>query len=226
MNTRMVKLLIYKDWYFGRRLIAGIIAAGIAALAARFVLGQMAGVAAQIVSVVLFFGVLNALMWLPMTTVAAERTAQNLALVMSLPITIHEYTAAKIVSSLSLFVVPWIVLGVSVIGYTLANDALSDAYIPITLVLLSQLLTLFCLMLGVALVSESSGAAPVIGVVCNVLFWFSLAFLGVVPGMGLVQDPELVWRTTARWMLYGQLAAVPVLLVATFVLQSRKKDFI
>lgn len=226
MNGGMIKRLILKDWYFGRGFVVAVIAAGLLMLLARFVFSEFFSPVAQVVAAVLFFGALNALMWLPMTTITAERTEQNLTFVMSLPITIRDYTAAKIAANLALFMVPWAVLTLATISYTLANDALPDSYAPVTLTLLVELLTLFCVMLGVALVSESNFITTTVGIVCNILFWFSFAFIGVIPGMGVVGDPTVVWESAARWMLIGELVAVPVLLAATFALQARKRDFI
>jgi ABC-2 type transport system permease protein len=226
MNGTMVWHLIGKELYFGRVFIGAILVAGVTLLLARALLAPTDSVVLRVVTLVLFFGVLNGLMWLPMATVTSERTEQTLAFLISLPITVKEYTAAKLIASVALFLLPWTILSVAAITFHLASDALPNAYLPLLAIVLTQLLTLFCLMLCVALISESAAVTSMIGIVANVVFWFSFAFIGVVPGMGLVQDPVEVWNSPVSWMLPAQLAAVPLLLAATYYFQSRKTDFI
>lgn len=226
MNYSLLWKLIRKEWHFGRFFIAIATAAGLAMLMTRVLLAGTDNPIPQIVSLVLFYGVLNGLMWMPLTTVTSERTEQTLAFLMSLPITVKEYTAAKVASSLLMFLLPWLLLGLGAIALTLANDAVPNAYVPLVAILLTQLLMWFCVMLSVALLSESGGLTSAAGLVGNIVFWFSFAFIGVVPGMGLVQDPVAVWNSRVFWMLPAQLAAVPVILGFTFFLQARKTDFV
>jgi cytochrome bd-type quinol oxidase subunit 2 len=176
--------------------------------------------------VILFYGVLNGLIWLPMASVTRERTEQTLAFIISLPVTIREYTAAKIISQVLVFLIPWLVLGTSALVLIVTNESVSNDYIPLTLVVLTQLFTLFCLILAVALVSESPGFTQTVGVIANVVFWFSFSFIGVAPGFGVEKDPAAAWNSTLSYMLTGQLVLIPVLLILTFWLQSRKKDFL
>jgi hypothetical protein len=222
----MVRKLILKEWHFGRDFAVGAIGLGVLVLIIEAAFIRSTNPVVRVVTVVLFYGVLNALIWLPVTGVVRERTEQTLAFVMSLPVTIREYTAAKILSQLIVFLVPWFVLGSSAILFIASSDAIPNGYIPLTLIVLTQLLALFCVVLCVSLVGESPILAQSVGIASNLVFWLSFGFIGVAPGFGLDQDPEAVWNSPVSHMLAGQLALVPVLLGLTFWLQSRKTDFL
>jgi ABC-2 type transport system permease protein len=226
MNYPMVGRLIMKDWHFARGLIATSVLVGLVMLLLRAALRSTGSEIAPMVTIVLFYGVLNALIWLPIYNVTGERRSQTLAFLMSLPITIREYTLAKIIGNFVLFLVPWTVLGLAAIGYIAAVDAVPDAYIPITAILLVQLLALFCLILATALVSESQTAVQAVGITSNIVYWFSWSFIGAMPGIGLNPDPVETWRTVGVSLVVGHLAAILVILALTLYLQSRKRDFI
>ncbi len=119
-----------------------------------------------------------------MATFLSERTEQTLAFLISLPVTIKENTAAKILANLGAFFLAGLPLTCRLIAVILTTKAIPNAYAPLALIVLVQALVLNCVFMAVTLVSESSGATMAVGVVGNILFWFSFALIGVVPGMG------------------------------------------
>jgi ABC-2 type transport system permease protein len=221
MNTEVVWRLIRKEWHFGKLFIGIMTVAGLLMLTA---LVNVETGALRVVTLVLFFAVFNGLMWLPTVTVTNERTEQTLAFLMSLPLTVKEYTAAKLIASIMLFLLSWCVLAAAMSAHYLASDTL-QAYLPLAAIVLTQALAWFCVILCVALVSESVALTSGVGILANIVFWFSFAFIGVVPDMGLVGDPVEVWNSPVFWMLPVQLAVVPLVIGATFFIQARKSDF-
>jgi hypothetical protein len=173
----------------------------------------------------MFYAVFNFMFWTPLATIGTERSEQTLAFLVSLPISIKEYTAAKMFASTTIFLAGWLLLTAGAIGLNLVDDAISNAYIPLTLIVLVQAFVLFCLFMAVTLVSESSGWTMAVGVVGNVVFWLSFGFIGVTPNTGVIQDPVAAWSQVS-WMLYAQLVAIPVILGLTVFFQSRKTDFL
>ena len=111
MNTPMIKHLILKDWHFNRVTISVCIVVGAIAL---LIIGT-GGKSAFYVGSVLFITVLIGLgITLTIMTVIHERTEQTLPFVMSLPISVMEYTTAKILWMLSTeFVVLLVILGLT-----------------------------------------------------------------------------------------------------------------
>lgn len=225
MNYVMVKRLIQKEWYFSWIVFALLVIAGVAALIAGAVARMLDSSFANFLALIMFYAVFNFMFWTPIATIGTERSEQTLAFIVSLPITIKEYTAAKMISSLMIFSGGWLLLTGGAVGINLLDDGIPDAYIPLMLVVLVQAFVLFCLFMAVNLVTESGGWAMMVGVVGNVVFWLSFGLIGVSPNTGTIQDPSATWAAVS-WMLPAQLIAIPVILGLTFFFQSRKTDFL
>jgi hypothetical protein len=221
----MVKRLIRKEWHFSWIVFVALVAAGVIALILGAVARNFDLSVASFLSLIMFYAVFNFMFWTPLATIGTERSEQTLAFLVSLPISIKEYTAAKMIASTAIFLAGWLLLTAGAIGLNLVDDAISNAYIPLTLIVLVQAFVLFCLFMAVTLVSESSGWTMAVGVVGNVVFWLSFGFIGVTPNTGVIQDPVAAWSQVS-WMLYAQLVAIPVILGLTVFFQSRKTDFL
>ncbi|HKI00712.1 MAG TPA: hypothetical protein VKK31_01910 [Thermoanaerobaculia bacterium] len=224
MNTYMVKRLILKDWYFNRWTIVSYIAAGAVAL----VLLGMGNEGAFFAGTILLVTVLIALgIHLTMATVVEERKEMTLPFVMSLPISAREYTTAKILANLLIFLVPWGTLLIASFALIAGSAALPDGLIPFTAVVLTEIFVSTCLILAVALVSESQGWTIGAIVLGNLGFNGFLYFVSHIPSMGsTMKGPDIIWNQAAVTLLLAELAAVLLLLGLTFWLQSRKTDFI
>jgi ABC-type transport system involved in multi-copper enzyme maturation permease subunit len=107
MNYSMVKSLIFKDWYFQRRSILLSLAGGVVSLGI-VALGGKAGFFIGFVFLISIIITIAAT--LVMNTLVGERENQTLAFVMSLPISYLEYTTAKILGNLLIFVPFWLTL--------------------------------------------------------------------------------------------------------------------
>jgi ABC-2 type transport system permease protein len=225
MDYVMVRRLIWKEWYFSKFMFAVLIAAGVAMLIVSAVARNLESSFASFLSSIMFFLVFNLMAWTPVATIGSERSEQTLAFLMSLPISIKEYTAAKIIASTAIFSGGWLLLTASAIGVNLLDDAIPNAYIPLTVIVLVQAFVLFCLFMAVTLVAESGGWTMAVGIVGNIVFWLSFGLIGVMPNMGVIEDPTAAWAS-ASWMLYAQVTAIPLIIGLTFYFQSRKTDFL
>src|SRR5580704_12324357 len=104
MNYKMVKLLILKDWYLQRWMILGSLLAAALALAITVSTGK----AGLFLGITLLVTVLIGIgAYVAVATNIDERKNQTLAFVMSLPVSTREYTSAKILGNLLIFLVPW-----------------------------------------------------------------------------------------------------------------------
>ena len=219
----IVRRLIVKDWYLNRRLLALIAMGGafsVAVLYLRSETGGFIGTSSALIAAI-FLGIL-----LPMQTVVQERKRQNLPFIMSLPVSPMEYTAAKILGNLSAFVVLWLAIALGVIG-TIARAGVFGGVIPVAIIAALSPFVAFCLLLAVAIVSESETWAVVTMGVCNVSYSFAWFFLLKVPGMTEnLKSPVAVWSTPILTILAAELAVIAAALGLTFYLQSKKTDFI
>ncbi|HKV08787.1 MAG TPA: ABC transporter permease [Thermoanaerobaculia bacterium] len=224
MNTSRVKHLIHKDWHFFRGPIVAYIAAGLLSL---FAIGKGGDAAFYIGSILLITVVISIGIHLVMLTVVQERSEQNLAFVMSLPVSAKEYTAAKVLANLLIFSLAWVILVIGTVAVIAGRGAIPDGLIPFAVVLLGYLFTSYCLTLGVAIVTESQGWTIGAMVLGNLLL--QGVMYGVSHAPGMAQDfaaNAIVWRQPITGLLGVELAAILLTLGLTFYLQSRKTDFL
>ncbi len=224
MNVYMVKRLILKDWYFQRWAIGGGIAIGALAVALIGSGHESAGYAGFVllVSVLITVGV-----QLAMSTVLLERKEQTLAFIMSLPISAREYTTAKLVGNLSMFLVLWITLLVASVAVILSRESLPDGAVPLTIILLTEIFVSTSVLVGVALVSESQAWSIGTLIAGNLFFNFFIFWVSRIPSIAAASKGNvIVWDGPVLALIGGEAAAIVLALGLTFVLQDRKTDFI
>ena len=222
MNYFMVKRLILKDWHFQRWPITGLLAGGIVAilLMAHRGNGFFYAGTSLLMTVMIGLGI-----ELAMATVVNERKGQTLAFIMSLPVSARDYTIAKLLANLLIFLIPFLALSVGTIGLFWLGGV--GGLIPFSAIILGELFVNYCLLLAVALVSESEGWTIAAIVTGNLVFQGFLYFVSHIPSIGRAMwGHQSVWSRAAISLLLAELAAILFLLIVTFVLQDRKSDFI
>jgi ABC-type transport system involved in multi-copper enzyme maturation permease subunit len=223
MNYSMVKKLIFKDWYFQRSAILLSLAGGLASLG----IVAFGGKAGFFIGLVLLICVIITIAaTLVMNTLVAERDNQTLAFVMSLPISYLEYTAAKILVNLLVFVAFWLILVAGSLALIVAAPPIHGLF-AFTVIMAVEILASTCLMIAVALVTESKGwtiSAMIVGnLAINVVGYIVAHIPGIAKGMwGTV----IQWRPAASISLATEFALIALLVGGAFFIQSRKKDFI
>ena len=159
-------------------------------------------------------------------TIVTERKEQTLPFVMSLPISYREYTASKLWGNLLIFLVPWLTMVVGSIGLLLWSPS-SRGLVPYTAIMSVEILLSTCLILAVALITESQGwavAAIMVGnLAVNGIGYVVAHIGGIAKGMW---GPTIQWSGAASAVLLAELTTVALLLGGTFFVQSRKKDFL
>jgi ABC-2 type transport system permease protein len=224
MNYSMVRRLILKDWYLCRWAILSSIVAGAVTLGitvsgskAAFMLGVIA-----LVTVIIGVGA-----FLATATTVTERKEQTLAFVMSLPISYREYTAAKILGNLLIFLVPWVTLVLGSFAIVLFVSGVPHGLLPFVAIMSTEILVSTCLVIAVAVISESQGwtigAIMVGNLALNGFGYYVAHIASIARGM---QAPTIQWSTEATGLLLAEFAAIALLLGLTFFFQSRKKDFL
>ena len=222
MNTMIIKQLILKDWYFLRVPIIGYLAAGAVSLVL-ICLGTDAGFFAGLV--VLITVLIAVGIHLAMSTVVGERKDQTLPFVMSLPISYMEYTTAKILANLLIFLIPWsAILLAAVALFTIGN---AGGVIPFTVLLVTELFASYTLLLAVSVVSESQSwsiGAMVFGNLFLQAYFYWITHNQSI--MGTIKGHVAIWSSTAVAILVGEIALILLLIGLTFFFQARKTDFI
>ena len=164
---------------------------------------------------------------LVMQTVVEERREQTLTFVMSLPVTVRQYTTAKVVLNLGLFGLVWLSLSAASFLVFVGDEGVPDGTIPMVVLMFVTIFVAFVLILSVSLVTESMGwaiAAAAGGNICTQIFLWWVADL---PGIqSTVGGPVPVWNQTVLTVLGCLIALAVVSLSGTYWLQSRKTEFV
>ena len=224
MNDSMVRRLIVKDWYFQRSAIAVYLGAGALAL----LMTSIGGEGSFFAGTVLLLTVLITVgIHLAMATVVAERTEHTLPFIMSLPISPRDYTAAKILANVLIFMIPWLALVVGTIAVIGGRKAIADGLIPFAAVILTEIFAAYIVVLAVAMVSESQTWTVAAIVTTNLFFQGFLYFVAHIPQVAReMKGDHPQWSSPVLLLLGTEAAVIVALVAATFVLQNRKKDFL
>jgi hypothetical protein len=190
--------------------------------------GQLGGETSMAVGGTWFFvALICAGCMLPVATIVNERKKHNLAFLMSLPISPIQYSTAKLVSTVGIFLVPWLALLIAAVLLIETSGAIPHGAIPLILILSGLPLVGFCLITGTALVSESEGWSIAATVVCNSSYGLTWYFMTQIRAlMTDAKGPVPVWSPTVRAILGVEFALIALSLGLSFYLQSRKRDFI
>jgi hypothetical protein len=217
--------LVLKDWRLQCRTIVFTILAGVAALAILLIGGQTPVV---IGTVFFFVSMVFCASLLPMQNIVNERKKQTLPFLMSLPVSSARYGAAKIISTVGMFLALWLTLIGAALYTILGRHTLPNGAIPAGLIIMNFPLVGFCLITGTALVGESEGWATAAMAVVNSSYWL-VWYLLVSHVPSLTQTwggPMAVWSPAVFKILGVEFTAMALILGLTLYLQSRKRNFI
>jgi len=219
----MVKRLIFKDWYLNRWAIIASLAGTLATLG---IVASGNKVAFLLGLILLIMVIISIGAHMVVSTIVNERKEQTLPFVMSLPISYREYTASKIWGNLLIFLVPWFTM---VLGglFLLLYDAKTYGLIPYFVVMSTEILVSTCLIIATALITESQGwtvgAIMVGNIGVNGIGYLVAHIPGIAQGMW---GSAIRWSAAATGVLLAEFAIIVLLLGITFLVQSRKKDFL
>jgi ABC-2 type transport system permease protein len=223
MNTAIIAQLIRKDWSLHRVPIALLFAAGLVSVL--MLLGGQGTF--YFGTVLLITAVIGHGIYLAFATVVHERSDGTLPFLMSLPVSVQEYTAAKLLGNMLMFLIPWGALVVGVAVVILTRDAIPDGLLPFSILLLVELLAGYVLVLGFAIVSESTAWTVGAMVFGNLFVQVFLYFVSRMPGIAATMSTErIVWSSAAITLLLVEMAVVALILLVTWRLQGRKTDFL
>jgi len=160
-------------------------------------------------------------------TIVEEKSKLNLPFIMSLPVTVKEYTIAKLSANLLIFGSVWLTLSAASFVVFIGDDGMPDGTMPFMSIVLLGILMAYTLMLATAVATGSQGYTIVATVVGNIgLQGYLWLVADLYPIRSFIGGNVAVWNTTAVSILFAQAVAILVMLVLTVFVQFRKKDFI
>jgi ABC-2 type transport system permease protein len=225
MKGHVTERLILKDWQLNRPVIVLSILGGLLALGVLLIGGQtpfVLGAAFFFVSMIFCASLL------PLSNILNERKKQTLAFMMSLPISAAQYGTAKLVSTLGMFLIPWLTLIAAALYMIVGRHVLPNGVIPTALILATLPLIGFCLITGTALVSESERWGMIATAAVNSSYWIAWYLLvSQFPSLTRTwTSPVAVWNAAAVDILAIEFAVIVITLGVTVLLQSRKRNFV
>jgi len=223
MSESIVRQLIIKDLRLMKLPAIAYWISGLVSIVVVVVGGDVAGMTAIILFIAALFGtgVHSA-----MLTVTEERREQTLPFIMSLPITIREYTSAKLIGNMLLVGGVWLTL--SAASYVVfIGEALPLGAVPFITIVLIGILLAYVVILATTLIWETMTPTIVAIVAANLctqgLLWWIASLHGIRSTIG---GNAIVWNTTSIAVIALQVAGIIALLAITYQLQARKTSFI
>ena len=224
MNLNMVKRLILKDWYLQRLPILLSLLGGAAALAI-LLFGGKAGFMLGLILLITVLVTTSAMLTINLTVL--ERKEQTLPFVMSLPISYREYTAAKLLGILGIFLIPWTLFIAASFAILALSPTKSQGLIPYVGIMGTEILVSTCLITAVGLITESQGWAITAMMVGNEALNGVGYLVAHLDGVSRYMfGPVVRWTPMSAGLLIAEYAMIALMLGGTFLVQSRKKDFL
>lgn len=195
MNAHAIQILFLKDLFLSRWPMFGYFVGGLLSAMVTCLPGEMAGFIGFIMMVTV---TIAAGIHLIGVLLLAESVDMTRSFVMSLPVSLLDYSIAKISVVLIAFLIPWLgMLGCLTVLTFVVPDAKQGALAFLVPVFLFMLVG-FCLQLVTAVVTESVGWTIVVVVLGNVLLNVFLKTLREHPVISKLGNITSIWSAKAR----------------------------
>lgn len=224
MNTHAIQILFLKDLFLSRRHLFAYFAGGLVSS----VLTCTPNETVSFIGFILIMTVAIASgIHLIGQLLLSESTEQTRLFVMSLPVSLLDYSIGKISVVLTTYMIPWsAMLALCTIG-TFVLPWAKHGSIVVLLAIFLFLLCSFLIQLVIAVVTESVGATICVMVAGNVLLNVFMMKLFAVPEVAAARQSEaVVWPAVILQLLAIECLIIVVALVAAIVLQTRKRDLV
>lgn len=224
MNPQAIQILFLKDLFLSRWPLFGYLVGGLLSALVTCLPGESAGFIGfmLIVTVTIAAGI-----HLIGVLLLAESIDMTRTFVMSLPVSLLDYSIAKISVVLVAFMIPWLgmLASLTVLNYIIP-EAKPGILAFLTLLFLFMLAG-FCLQLVMAVVTESVGWTIVVVVLGNVLFNLFAKTLNENPVISELSNSEvLTWPPLVLQVMAIEAAVILAALGLAFLLQIRRRDLV
>jgi len=226
MNTQAISILFLKDLYLSRRPLFAYFAAGIACTA----IGVVPQPTFAFIGFVLILTVaIGSGMHLLGELLLSEANDQTRAFILSLPVSLLDYSLAKIAVVLTAFLIPWSTMFACSIVLTAALPWGHVGAIPMLVVVFLELLAAYTVQLVTAVISESVGWTVCVMVACNVFLNLFLITLFQTPEVSELMEsnvPTLGPLLMQIMWIEVAIIVVALALALALALQTRKRDLV
>lgn len=229
MSTSIIPQLVKKDLLMMRRIIFAFCIVSVASIV---MLGLLFGhippwVMINVAFLFLLAPAATCGIVLLMKTNVMEKEKSTQLFIMSLPITVKEFTLAKLLVNLPVFSVFWLVISAVAFYFSINLGLFPLGTVPfITMVLLGVFVAYTCI-LSVSLIFQSL-AITVLAIMTFELgtsaYLWTIVFLD--PIQNHIYGPVSVWNSTAITVVLTQMCVAIFMVWMTLHIQNKKRDFI
>lgn len=224
MNTQAIGILFLKDLYLSRRPLFWYFAAGLLCSAMNVIPNPTLSFVGFVMILTVAIG---SGMHLLGDLLLSEGSEQTRTFILSLPVSLLDYSIAKIAVVLTTFLIPWFTMFACSVVLTSVLPWGKAGAVPVLVVVFLELLAAYTVQLVTAVISESVGWTIGVMVACNV---FLNLFL-----MVLFQNPEVsesmkssvpIPSPLLLKVIGAEVAIIIVALSLAFFMQLRKRDLV
>jgi ABC-2 type transport system permease protein len=224
MNSQAIQILFLKDLFLSRWPMFGYLVGGLLSAMVVCAPGETAGFIGFIlmITVTIAAGIHLISALLLVESIDMQRT-----FIMSLPVSLLDYSIAKISVVLVAFLIPWLGMLASLTVVIFVTPEAKPGVVPFLVLLFLFMLAGFCLQLVTAVVTESVGWTVVVLVLGNVLLNLFLKTLEENPVISALKKSEVLsWPPIVLQIMAIEGIVIVSALVLAFVLQTRRRDLI
>ena len=160
------------------------------------------------------------------SSLITERKDKIRVFMLSMPVSTTQYSVAKLVSSMIAYVVPATLLTFAAV-MLIAATPLPNGFIPLVVATSVHCLFYFSVYLALALVTDSQAWMTVVIVCGNVSISFVIPYLinltSIRPNLA---TETAIWGSDIVGLIAVELALAIAALVVSFVVNSRKTEFV
>lgn len=223
IDFRTVKQLVIKDWQLHRKMIAGYVAAGILGLA---LLGYPHLWTFYMGCIILLTVMIAAGFHAITATIIAEKKDQTTPFILSLPVQPAEYVLAKAIANMGIFFTAWFFIVISMIFLVFTTE-IPNGLLPFFLVICLFLVMSYCIVLSVALMTESEGWSIFAMVLLNLLLNPVIMLAANNPlYYNHFKSDTLVWHHLFITSVTALLIVALLVITGALIKQTRRRTFI
>lgn len=224
MNFTVIRMLFMKDLFLSRRHLFAYFAAGAVAAVLTAVPDKTVGFIGFILMMTVAIG---SGIHLISTLLLSEGLEHTRLFVMSLPVSLLDYSIGKIAVVLTTYLIPWTGMLAFATACTFILPGNKHGGLVALPAIFLFLLASFMLQLVTAVISESVGWTISVVVAGNVLLNVFLVRFFAIPEVEAVVKGDIVtWPSAVLQIVVIELLVVVASLAVAFLAQTRKRDLI
>ncbi len=224
MNAQAIQILFMKDLFLSRWPMFGYLIGGVLSTLVTCLPGTTADFIGFIMMVTMTIAAGIHLIGMLLLSESGDMTR---TFIMSLPVSLMDYSVAKIAVVLVTFLIPWLGMLASLAVIVFAVPEAKPGIFPFLVLLFLFMLSGFCLQLVTAVVTQSAGWTIVMVVLGNVLLNVFLKSVNENPVIAnLAKSETVTWPPIVLQIMALETVVILISIASALAFQLRRKDLV